>query len=119
MLRTAFALLSAAVLLGAALSARHVGAWRLRGWWPGVAHGCLGAAGLVALALALRAGVLAGPFAWDAAGLAGAALASGLGVAAIAWRRRRTPAGLPGGLVVLHATLGGIGYLILAGFALG
>ena len=74
----------------------------------GLIHGKLGAVGLGLAALAMRAGTLRGPFAWDRLGLLAAALLLG---AAIYFCR-------PQGAIVLHAMLGGIGYLLLAGFAL-
>ena len=107
MLILCFAVLSGTVFLGGLLLAGR--ARRLA-----IVHGASGAVGALALGLALRGGALRGPFAWDALGLAGLALLGGLGLAFI-WRRGRRP-----GLVVfLHASAGGLAYLLLAGFVFG
>jgi hypothetical protein len=114
-----FALLSAAVLIGAGLAALRASRRVWRGWWPGwltaAVHGTLGAAGLAALAAAIATGSLHGPFAWDAAILIAAALLSGL---AMAYRVLRTHSG-PGAVLLLHISLAVIGYLLVIGLALG
>ncbi len=99
-----FAAFSVTVLLGGLLTAGR--ARRLA-----VVHGALGALGTVALGLALRRAALSGPFAWDGFALALAALAGGLAMWTF-WRKGRRP-----GLVVfLHASAGGLAYLLVAGF---
>ncbi len=104
MLVLCFAALSVTVLLGGLLAGGR--ARRLA-----IVHGALGALGTVALGLALRRSTLSGPFAWDALALAVAALAGGLAIWTF-WRRGRRP-----GLVVfLHASAGGLAYLLVAGF---
>ncbi len=104
MLAMCFAALSVTVLLGGLL----VAGWARR---LAVVHGAFGAMGTVALGLALRRAALHGPFAWDAFALAVAALAGGIAMWTV-WRRGRRP-----GLVVfLHASAGGLAYLLVAGF---
>ena len=100
-------MLSLAVPLGGLLAAGRARSWAL-------AHGALGAAGAVALILALRGGHPSGLFAWDAMALLIGAAAGGLGLATL-WRRSRRPALI----VFLHASAGGLAYLLLAGFVLG
>ena len=107
-------LLSAAVLLGMFLAATRPAQRGDFAHWP-VVHGGLGAAGLIGLLLAWRAGALHGPFGADALGLIGAGLLVGLYIAGSAWRGRAVPAAA----VWIHAALAGIGYLIVAGFAFG
>lgn len=104
----AFAVLSVTVLLGGWLLMRRRG-------WVGVAHAASGAIGLAAGVWAWRRGALGGVFAADAIWLLAAGLAAGivLGIAAL---RRRRPADA---VLVLHIALAGIGYLLLAGFAIG
>ena len=67
------------------------------------------------LASALRRGSFGGPFAWDMVVLAGGAAFGGIILYALAHRRRPRP----GLLVALHATAGGLAYLLLAGFVFG
>jgi hypothetical protein len=107
MLAIAFVVLSATVAMGAYLLVRG------RPGLP-ILHGASGAAGLAALVLALR-GRSMGIFAQDAAWLLAAGLCGGLAIATFKARGRPTP----GLLLVLHATAGGLAYLILAGFVFG
>jgi len=108
MLWAAFAITSLTVLLGGWLLAARRG-------WVGVVHGSCGAAGVAAVLLARRGGALSGAFGADALWLLAAGLGAGLILAGYALRRRR-PADA---VLVLHVALAGIGYLLLAGFALG
>ena len=105
MTQVSFGLLSVAVLLGAFLIAGRLRRWALL-------HGGAGLVGVVTLALALWQGRLHGPFAWDAMVLGAGALAGGAVI--YMWRGRR-----PALLVGLHATAGGLAYLLLSGFAFG
>ena len=99
-----FLALSVTMALGGLLLAGRARRWTLL-------HGVCGAVGAASLVLALGSGALNGTFALDAAVLAVLALAGGLSLATI-WRRGRRP-----GLVVfLHASAGGLAYLLLAGF---
>lgn len=116
MLTLAFALLCAAALLGAVLAIRYlagVGFRLLPAALPPI-HGVIGAAGLAALILAWRHGLrptkfgTAG-FGATAAILLGLALAIGLVIGLVAWRRRR-PAGT---LVGAHAGLAIAGLVML------
>ena len=123
MLQLAFAVLCAAVLTGSVLAflyARHAQPSAARKAASPI-HGALGAAGLVALVLALLRGLppsrmgTAG-FAPTAAALLAAALCLGLVLALVTWRRRR-PAGA---LVGVHASFAIAGFvLLLALVALG
>jgi hypothetical protein len=108
MLAVSFVILSATVGMGAYLLARGR---------PGLPmlHGASGAAGLVALVLALRGHALSGVFAQDAAWLLAAGFCGGLAIAI--FKARGRPA--PGLLLLLHATAGGLAYLLLAGFVFG
>jgi len=108
MLALGFVILSATVAMGAYLLARGC---------PGlpVAHGASGAAGLIVLVLAFRRGAMAGVFAQDTAWLLAAGLCGGCAIAAFKWRGRPPP----GLLLFLHATAGGLAYLLLAGFVFG
>ncbi len=108
MLGVGFAITSVTVLLGGWLLAARRGTVAL-------VHALCGTAGVGVTLLAWRDGALAGAFGMDALVLLGAALAAGLVLAAAALRRRR-PADAA---LVLHVALAGIGYLLLAGFALG
>jgi hypothetical protein len=107
MLTASFAILSLTVGLGACLAAGRLHRMAL-------IHGLSGAAGLVFLLLALRAHALRGPFATDAAALAGLALLGGGALAAFTWRGLARPALV----VLLHGLAGGLAYLLLAGFVL-
>ena len=108
MLTYCFILLSIAMVLGGCLLAGKLG--RLA-----VVHGAAGAAGLVLLVVAWRHARLSGPFALDALVLLAAGFCGGLLIATLKWRQR--PA--PGLLLILHATAGGLAYLLLAGFLFG
>ena len=110
MLIAALALILVAMLLGSILLSGLGIGWPLR-----IAHGLPGAAGLALMALALTRGAYRGAVANDAILLAGSAFALGLYLAWSAWLRRRPPSAV----VFLHATLGGLGGLLLAGFLLG
>ncbi|HLY80848.1 MAG TPA: hypothetical protein VKQ70_15805 [Caulobacteraceae bacterium] len=120
MLRPAFALLCAAAALGGGLALVYLQG-RRPGAWVALAHGALGAAGLVFLLLALGRGLPPGAmgtagFAPMAAGLLALALALGIAMEAAAWRQRR-PAGA---LVATHAGLAVAGLvMLLAVVALG
>ena len=114
MLLAAFAGLSVAVLLGLFLAGTHPADRGGFAHWP-VVHGTAGACGVAALLLAWQRAALSGAFGLDAVALTGAALLAGLAMAWITWRGRR----LPLALLALHAAFGGIGTLIVAGFALG
>ena len=103
-------LLLAAVVGGAFLLARYRHGWSLR-----LAHGGAGTAGLALLLLAVSRGRVHGTIGADAVGLTATGFAIGLYLGWLAWRRRRPP----GLAVFLHATLGGLGALLLAGFVLG
>jgi len=108
MLTISFIILSATVAMGAYLLARG---------YPGlpIVHGASGAAGLLALVLAFRAHALSGVFAQDAAWLLAAGLCGGIAIATFKARGLPTP----GLLLLLHATAGGLAYLLLAGFVFG
>lgn len=116
MLHLAFAVLAAAALIGVGLVAfylRGPSMPRLPLALP-LAHGALGAAGLVLLIVVLRHGLpptdngTAG-FGIIAAALFGLALALGLVIACVAWRGRR-----PGGLVVAsHASVAIAGLVVI------
>ena len=108
MLSWAFVAFSAAIGLGLALIAG-----RLRRAAP--VHGSMGLAGLALLAASLWRGPQHGAVAWDALVLAGAAACGGAAIFCLG--RARRPA--PGLLILLHATAGGLAYLLLAGFVLG
>jgi hypothetical protein len=114
MLIGGFAVLSVAVLLGLWLAGTNPADRGGFAHWP-IAHGLLGAAGLGVVALAWRRSGFSGPFAADAVGLIGLGLLAGLTIALLRWRRR--PVGLA--VILTHAALAGIGYLIVAGFAFG
>lgn len=111
----AFYLCCAAVALGAGLAVHFLrGPALRRPPWPlPLAHGALGAAGLAALILALRRGLPASP--WGTAGFGPAAnvllalaLALGLAIALVGWRRRP-----PGLLVAVHASIAVAGFVVL------
>jgi len=108
MLPISFVILSFTVALGAYMFARRPPPLP-------IVHGVSGAAGLAVLILAFRRHALGGPFAWDAAVLLAAGLCGGLAIATLKWRGRPTP----GLLLLLHATAGGLAYLLLAGFVFG
>ena len=120
MLQLAFIVLLIAGAVGGGLAA-----WHLRpevpppSWRLGVAHGMLGAAGLVLLLLALRGpprGVAMGVdgFGTVAAVLLAVALIAGLAVLATRVRRRAN-----GGLfIAIHASLAIGGIVILAAYVL-
>jgi hypothetical protein len=105
MLIGCLAALSLAVLLGACILA---GVLR-RG---ALVHGFSGALGLTFLVLAWRQAELSGPFAGDAVVLLGAGLCGGLLIGVL--HRLGRPS--PGLLLFLHASAGGLAYLLLAGF---
>ncbi|MGH6973210.1 MAG: hypothetical protein ACRED7_07940 [Stellaceae bacterium] len=117
MLHLAFAVLTVAALFGAGLTILYLrgsSAPRLPQALP-LAHGALGAAGLILLIVVLRHGLppmdngTAG-FGLIAAGFFGLALVLGLSIAAIGWHGRR-----PGGLVVAtHASVAIAGVVVLA-----
>jgi hypothetical protein len=100
-----FALLSIAMLLGGLLVSGRARRWT-------VLHGGCGGLGALALAVAMGNKALSGPFATDALVLVGLAFAGGLGLATLARGSR------PALVVFLHATAGGLGTLLLAGFVL-
>ena len=108
MLVLGFCALSLGVALGACL---------LTGRFYRVAlvHAAAGLTGLVAIAASMRQGGLRGPFAWDALVLLAAAFAGGLFLYGLRYRRRPRP----GLVVALHATAGGLAYLLLSGFVFG
>ncbi len=105
MLILSFALLSAGVCLGLTLLG---GRWRRMA----VVHGWLGGLGLAAFWLGFRAMKHPSVFGWDVAFLLAGALAGGLSLAYV-WAQGRRP----GIVVFLHASAGGMAYLLLAGFA--
>jgi hypothetical protein len=107
----AFAVLSAAVLMGMVLAALHVrpGGGRARALL-GLPHGGLGVLGLLALAAALR-GATPDTLTWDAVALLVAAVLAG-GTYYVLARRGRPP----NALLVLHAAFGFIGYVLLAAY---
>lgn len=114
MLTAAFVALSVAVMLGLFLAGTTPADRGGFARWPWV-HGLAGACGFAALLAAWWRAALGGAFAADAVALIGGALLLGLIVAGLAWRGRR-----PGMAVILtHAAFGGIGYLLVAGFAFG
>ncbi|HEV2301150.1 MAG TPA: hypothetical protein VGR91_06215 [Stellaceae bacterium] len=117
MIRFAFGILCAAVLTGSALAILY--ARGAQPWPPHRAaapiHGMLGAAGLVALVLALvrglpRSHMGTGGFAPLATGLVAAAFCLGLVLALTSWHRGR-PAGA---LVGAHASLAIAGFVVLS-----
>ncbi len=114
MLLAAFAVLSVAVLLGLWLAGTNPDDRGAFSRWPAV-HGVAGATGLAALAVAWSRAAIVGPFATDAVALVGLGLLVGLFVAWRAWRGR--PVGMA--MILTHAALAGIGYLVVAGFAFG
>lgn len=114
MLFGAFAVLSVTILLGMFLASTTPASRGDFARWP-LVHGLCGAAGLAFLALAWQRARLSGPFAMDALGLISLGLLVGLTMAVMA--RRGRP--LPAAALIVHAALAGIGYLIVAGFALG
>ncbi len=85
------------------------GAWR----WASAAHGLIAAAGTALLAAAAWAAPDAQGFGRLAIWMLGLALLGGL-VVAVAQLRRRRPPGLA---VILHATMGVAGYVILLAYA--
>ncbi|HTW28147.1 MAG TPA: hypothetical protein VME92_13540 [Acetobacteraceae bacterium] len=118
MLSPAFALLSAAVLLGGTLGVLHL---RPAGGAPralGLVHGALAVCGLALLLISLRPTARAeangtamlGP---DGAVVLAAALLAGLGVL---YKLRRGARGAAGLLMALHATLAFMGYVMVAAF---
>jgi hypothetical protein len=116
-LSAAFAVLSAAVLLGLLLAALYLRAAddRYPHWSIGAAHGTIGAIGLALLLAALgepTRGVAlgAGSFRLIAAAMLGTALLAGLTIPLL-WRRRRA---LLSATIALHAIVAVAGYLILA-----
>ncbi len=98
-----FALLFTAVLLGGLLVSGRARRFALL-------HGGCGGLGALALLQALTARELSGPFATDAVVLVGLAFAGGLGLATLSRQTR------PGLVVFLHASAGGLGTMLLAGF---
>jgi len=115
-LNFAFYLLTAAVLLGGFVALSHIGLIRWR-WWPGVVHGVLGIAGLIALFFSLG-GPLRGvehgvqSFATIAAWIATAGLVAGLGYAALQVFARKRVTWLVGG----HVTIAATAYLFLMAY---
>ena len=108
MLQVAFAVLSAAVLLGLLLAALYLRATdeRYPPWWLGAAHGAGGSIGFVALLLALRGptrGVAngVGSFGLVAAAMLGFGLLVGVAIPVL-WRTRHA---LPGGAIAIHAII--------------
>ncbi len=118
MLALAFGVLSLAAALGATAFIAHQ---RGRGFGGislpaiGATHGLIAASGVIILLLAWRRGDIIGKGAVDALLLLGAGLLGGLTIALLAWKR----SAVPGGLVLVHALVAGLGYLILAGVTLG
>jgi hypothetical protein len=117
MLPIAFAILSAAVVLGIALALLHLRGRSRPPWMIGALHGVLGTAGLATLVLALRgpprgaeAGVAA--FGAIAAVLAAVALAMGLAVVTLA-RQSRRGVGLA---ITVHATFAMTAYVLLLAY---
>jgi drug/metabolite transporter (DMT)-like permease len=108
MLLVAFTLLSLAVLLGLCLLAGRLHR-------ASIVHGAAGAAGLLCLVLAWRQSALSGAFARDAIVLLAAGLCGGLQIAVL----KRAGRASPGLLIFLHASAGGLAYLLVAGFAFG
>ncbi len=108
MLFSAFLVFSAAVALGLALLA---GRFRR----AALVHGAAGLTGLALLAASLWRGAPRGPFAWDALVLAALAATGGTLIYLLTRAKRSTP----GLLIMLHATAGGLAYLLLAGFVFG
>jgi hypothetical protein len=108
MLGLCFAILSLTVLLGLCLLAGRL-------YRAATIHGLGGGIGLVLLLSVLRRGGLAGPFAVDSAVLLAGAFAGGLTL----WLLSRRGRARPQLLIFLHATAGGLAYLLLAGFAFG
>ncbi len=114
MLVGAFVLLSLAAGLGLYLAGTNPADRGGFGHWP-IVHGNLGGAGVLALLLAWHEGTLHGTFGGDAVVLVGGALVVGLVIAWFGWRDRPVPLAV----ILVHGALAGIGYLIVAGFALG
>jgi hypothetical protein len=119
MLTAAFGILSAAVLLGAALAVLFMrGPAAPRAPWPVAAlHGLLGLTGLCCLALSLRGpprGAEFGVASFGAISTVLIALAAlvGLGV----FFTYRLKGRRAGGLIALHATLAISGFVILAAY---
>ncbi len=108
MLVTSFAFFSLAVLMGALLLAGRLQK-------APVVHGASGAIGLALLIRAWWRGILSGPFALDAIVLLSAGFCGGLLIALL--HRQGRPS--PGLLLFLHASAGGLAYLLLAGFVFG
>jgi hypothetical protein len=103
-----FAFLSCTVVLGFYL-------WTNRTKRLGIVHGSCAAAGLLTLALAMRRHPVAGVLAQDAIWLIGLGFCGGLFIAWQAFHGRA----VPGLAFLLHATAGGLGYLLLAGLVFG
>ncbi len=118
MLALAFGVLSLAAALGATAFIAHQ---RGRGFGGvslpaiGATHGMIATAGVIILLLAWREGEIFGKGGVDALLMLGAGLLGGLTIAFLAWKR----GAVPGGLVLVHALVAGLGYLILAGVTLG
>ncbi len=108
MLAFSFAILSLTVILGACLVAGRL-------YRAAFVHGGSGAAGLLLFLWVLKAGGIGGPFAIDAAVLLAAALGGGVTL----WALSRSGRGRPALVVFLHASAGGVAYLLLAGFLFG
>jgi hypothetical protein len=116
MIDAAFYILSAALVIGAGLAIFYMRGAEAKPphWIILLAHGGLGAAGLIVLLASLRRGLPAtgmgiSGFGPAAAGLFALALALGLMLAGASWRNRR-PAGA---LVGAHATCAIAGFVVL------
>ena len=120
MLTAAFALLTAAVLVGTPLAILYLRGGRPPLWRFGALHGLIGIGGLAILALALRGpprGIeqSTGSFGAIAAVLIALAAFTGLVQLALRLRGRR----LTGALLGAHATLAVGGFVILLVYVLG
>lgn len=117
MLRIAFACLSLAVSLGCWLAILYLRPDAQRpGWAVRAAHGFAGAGGLAVLAAAWRS-VIAGPNGgFGRAGLILIAAALALGL--VFWLGRMRLGGARNGVMILHACLAIIGFVLLSGWYL-
>lgn len=117
MLIAAFAVLAAAVLIGAALAVRYLLSGKLARWPLAALHGLIGIAGLCCLLHALHGhprepGHGTESFGAIAATLVALAALLGLGIQLMRRGRRQNA----GTLIGLHATLAISGFVVLAAY---